>query len=83
VTQTVERYGDGLIVYSLGDAVFDIPRVAALRGQLLRVHVGAGGMRQAELWPFWIKDEIQPWLLQDGGQPQFEIIYHKDVQSSK
>ena len=76
VTQTVERYGQGLIVYSLGDAVFDIPRPAAMRGHLLRVHVTDGGLVGAELWPFWIDGAIQPRLL-DGSQgtPLVEQIY--------
>jgi outer membrane protein assembly factor BamB len=76
VTQTVERYGNGLIVYSLGDALFDIPRSAAMRGDLLRVHVTADGLARAELWPFWIEDTIRPRLLADEeGQPQFRAIY--------
>lgn len=76
VTQTVERYGDGLIVYSLGNAIFDIPRPAAMRGDLLRVHAGSEGLSRAELWPFWIADAIRPQLLDDGtGQPQVRTIY--------
>jgi poly-gamma-glutamate synthesis protein (capsule biosynthesis protein) len=76
VTQTVEQYKGGLIVYSLGDALFDIPRPAAMRGHLLRVHVTQEGLGQAELWPFWIADSIQPRFINDGqGQPQFRIVY--------
>ncbi len=76
VTQTVERYRDGLIVYSLGDALFDIPRQAAMRGHLLRVHATSEGLVQAELWPFWIADSIQPRLLDDGeGGARFSVIY--------
>jgi poly-gamma-glutamate capsule biosynthesis protein CapA/YwtB (metallophosphatase superfamily)/outer membrane protein assembly factor BamB len=76
VTQTVERYGEGLIVYSLGDALFDIPRAATRRGHLLRVHVGREGLVQAELWPFWIDEAIQPRLLDDGqGGPRVQVIY--------
>jgi len=78
VTQTVERYRDGLIVYSLGDALFDIPRPAAMRGHLLRVHVTGEGLAQAELWPFWIDAEqgYQLRLLDDGqDEPRVKIIY--------
>jgi poly-gamma-glutamate synthesis protein (capsule biosynthesis protein) len=76
VTQTVERYRQGLIVYSLGDALFDIPRPAAMEGDLLRVHVTREGLAQAELWPFWIEDAIRPRLLADGhGEPQVQIVY--------
>jgi poly-gamma-glutamate synthesis protein (capsule biosynthesis protein) len=76
VTQTVERYRHGLIVYSLGDALFDIPRPAAMRGHLLRVHVTREGLAQAELWPFWIEDSIRPQLLAGKqGHPQLQIIY--------
>jgi outer membrane protein assembly factor BamB len=76
VTQTVERYRQGLIVYSLGDAVFDIPRASAMRGHLLRVRVTPGGLAGAELWPFWIEGSIQPRLLNNGlGAPLVESIY--------
>ena len=76
VTQTVERYGEGLIVYSLGDALFDIPRQATRRGHLLRVHATRDGLVQAELWPFWITNAIQPTLLDDGnGGVRARFIY--------
>ena len=76
VTQTVERYGQGLISYSLGDALFDIPRPAAMQGHLLRVHATREGLTQVELWPFWIEDAIRPRLLDDGeGKPRFQIIF--------
>ncbi len=78
VTQTVERWGEGLIVYSLGDAVFDIPRPAAMRGHLLRVSVTRQGVKRAELWPFWIDaaQGYRPRLLDDGqGAARFTIIY--------
>jgi poly-gamma-glutamate capsule biosynthesis protein CapA/YwtB (metallophosphatase superfamily) len=86
VTQTVERYdgpGDaggrhGLIVYSLGNAVFDIPRQAAMQGDLLRVYVTRDGLQRAELWPFWIEDAIRPRLLAgDDGNPRFSVIYSR------
>jgi poly-gamma-glutamate synthesis protein (capsule biosynthesis protein) len=76
VTQTVERYGAGLIVYGLGDALFDIPRPAAMQGDLLLVHATAQGLARAELWPFWIEDAIRPRLLDNGGgRPRFEVVY--------
>jgi poly-gamma-glutamate synthesis protein (capsule biosynthesis protein) len=76
VTQIVERYRGGLIVYSLGDAVFDIPRPAAMLGHLLRARVTTAGLQAAELWPFWIEDAFRPQLLDDGeGTPVFENIY--------
>jgi poly-gamma-glutamate synthesis protein (capsule biosynthesis protein) len=76
VTQTVERYRGALIVYSLGNALFDIPLQAAMQGDLLRVQVSRHGLVQAELWPFWIDGEIQPRFLDDGqGQPRFRVIY--------
>jgi poly-gamma-glutamate capsule biosynthesis protein CapA/YwtB (metallophosphatase superfamily)/outer membrane protein assembly factor BamB len=76
VTQTVEQYERGLIVYSLGDALFDIPRPAAMQGDLLRVHATREGLTQAELWPFWIQDAILPQFLDDGqGRARFRIIY--------
>jgi poly-gamma-glutamate capsule biosynthesis protein CapA/YwtB (metallophosphatase superfamily) len=76
VTQTVERYRLGLIVYSLGDALFDIPRLAAMQGHLLRARVTQEGLVRAELWPFWIEDAIRPRLLDDGqGAAQVHIVY--------
>jgi poly-gamma-glutamate synthesis protein (capsule biosynthesis protein) len=76
VTQTVERYRGGLIVYSLGDAVFDIPFAAAMQGDLLRVAVTREGLAWAELWPFWIDQAFRPRLLDDGkGGPRVERIY--------
>ncbi len=76
VTQTIERYGDGLIVYSLGDALFDIPRPATMKGHLLRVHATPNGLSQVELWPFWIEDAIRPRLLDDGtGAPRYRVVY--------
>jgi poly-gamma-glutamate synthesis protein (capsule biosynthesis protein) len=76
VTQTVERYGGALIVYSLGNALFDIPLQAAMQGDLLRVLVTQDGLGQAELWPFWIDGEVQPRLLDDGhGMPKVRVIY--------
>lgn len=86
VTQTVERYDGpeseggrhGLIVYSLGNAMFDIPRQAAMQGDLLRVYVTRDGLLRAELWPFWIEDAIRPRLLaDDDGNPRFSVIYGK------
>lgn len=76
VTQTVERYKQGLIVYGLGDALFDIPRSKTRQGELLRIHATQKGLTQAELWPFWIDGAIRPRLLDNGvGAPAFEIIY--------
>jgi len=76
VTQTVERSGSALIVYSLGDALFDIPRLGAMQGHLLRVFVSREGLRRAELWPFWIADAIQPRLVVDRkGQPRVRVVY--------
>jgi poly-gamma-glutamate synthesis protein (capsule biosynthesis protein) len=76
VTQTVEQYKQGIVVYSLGDALFDIPRQAAMQGDLLRVHATQEGLTQIELWPFWIEDAIRLRLLDDGeGQPRFKIIF--------
>lgn len=76
VPQTVERYGKGLIVYSLGNALFDIPRQTTMQGHLLRIHATYEGVVQAELWPIWIADTIQPRLLDDGsGQPRVRIVY--------
>jgi poly-gamma-glutamate capsule biosynthesis protein CapA/YwtB (metallophosphatase superfamily) len=76
VAQAIERYRGALIVYSLGNALFDIPLQSAMRGDLLRVLVTREGLVQAELWPFWIDGEIQPRLLDDGqGLPRVEVIY--------
>jgi poly-gamma-glutamate synthesis protein (capsule biosynthesis protein) len=76
VTQTVERYRDGLIVYSLGDALFDIPFAPAMEGHLLRVKVTRGGLAGAELWPFWIEKTVRPRLLDNGhGAPLVTVVF--------
>jgi poly-gamma-glutamate capsule biosynthesis protein CapA/YwtB (metallophosphatase superfamily)/outer membrane protein assembly factor BamB len=76
VTQTVERIGQGLVVYSLGDTLFDIPRSAAMQGDLLRVYVSKQGLTRAELWPFWIENSIRPRLLANSqGEPRVEVVY--------
>lgn len=76
VPQAVERYKQGLVVYGLGDALFDIPRSATRQGDLLRIHATREGLTQVELWPFWIDGAIHPRLLDSGeGTPAYEIIY--------
>jgi poly-gamma-glutamate capsule biosynthesis protein CapA/YwtB (metallophosphatase superfamily)/outer membrane protein assembly factor BamB len=76
VTQTIEQSERGLVVYSLGDALFDIPRQAAMQGELLRIHATREGIIQAEVWPFWIQDAIRPQFLDDSqGTPRFKIIF--------
>jgi poly-gamma-glutamate synthesis protein (capsule biosynthesis protein) len=76
VAQTVERYRQGLIVYGLGDALFDIPRTQTRQGDLLRIHATRDGLAQVELWPHWIDGAIRPRLLEGrDGEPAFEIIY--------
>lgn len=76
VTQTVDRYESALVVYSLGNALFDIQLQSAMQGDLLRVLVSREGLVQAELWPFWIGNELQPRFVADGqGAPALKAIY--------
>jgi poly-gamma-glutamate synthesis protein (capsule biosynthesis protein) len=76
VTQTVERYRGALIVYSLGNAVFDIPMARAMQGDLLSVRVTRDGLAEAALYPLWIDEMFRPRLLDDGtGGSRIEPIY--------
>jgi poly-gamma-glutamate capsule biosynthesis protein CapA/YwtB (metallophosphatase superfamily) len=65
VVQGTEEYGGGLIVYSLGNFVFDIDVVEGAReGAVLRVFLGDGGVEAAEMIPVRIVDDVQPRFLQ-------------------
>jgi poly-gamma-glutamate synthesis protein (capsule biosynthesis protein) len=76
VGQIERNPGGRLVVYSLGNAVFDMgPIEMAHHGAALRVHVTRQGVSQVELWPFWI-DGVRPRLLLGAGwQPKVEVLW--------
>jgi len=51
VLQSVERYGDGLIAYSLGNFVFDMKADATYLTAALRLNLAGGALRSAEIIP--------------------------------
>ncbi|HJX38368.1 MAG TPA: CapA family protein [Anaerolineae bacterium] len=77
VVQGTEVYGDGLIVYGLGNFVFDIDVVEEAReGAILRVLLGDRGVESADLLPVRIVDDVQPQLMVDeGGRPIVRQVF--------
>jgi poly-gamma-glutamate synthesis protein (capsule biosynthesis protein) len=61
VARRVERYGRGLIAYSLGNFVFDMLWNPWLRtGLVLRVRLSRNGVEHHETELVWIGDDYQP-----------------------
>jgi poly-gamma-glutamate capsule biosynthesis protein CapA/YwtB (metallophosphatase superfamily) len=79
VVQGAETYRNGLIVYGLGDFVFDIDVVEAAReGAILRVLLGERGVEAADLLAVRIVDDVQPQLMVDGGgRPIVRQVYRR------
>jgi poly-gamma-glutamate synthesis protein (capsule biosynthesis protein) len=66
VPQPVERYKDGVIIYSLGNLVFDqLPGNNRDQSALAEVRVSTKGVVSLELLPYKIFDYGQPRFLQD------------------
>lgn len=54
VLQSIERYGDGLIVYSLGNFVFDMAENATYESAAVRFALSGGRLERAEVIPIAI-----------------------------
>jgi poly-gamma-glutamate synthesis protein (capsule biosynthesis protein) len=80
VLQETEVYKGKLIVYSLGDFVFDIDNYDAARdGAVLWVWIGKDGVRRAELWPTRIVHDAQARLRMGSDyQPLREVLLAVD-----
>lgn len=76
VLQETEIYRGRLIVYSLGDFVFDIDNVDEARnGAVLWAWLDASGVRRAELWRTRIVHEAQVrFVAGDDGNPKREVL---------
>ena len=61
VVQGIEKYGDGLIAYSLGNLVFDSDYVSAYKtteiGFLLKLEIGKHRIHQAEVVPYRLEPD--------------------------
>jgi gamma-polyglutamate biosynthesis protein CapA len=82
VIRRVERYGRGLIAYSLGNFVFDMLWNRAFRtGLVLRVSLSAEGVVDYRTELVWIDDEFQPRRMTDGqavaATREFEALHHR------
>jgi gamma-polyglutamate biosynthesis protein CapA len=55
VLQSIERYKDGLIAYSLGNFVFDMAEESSYESAALRLLLADGALRRAELIPIRIE----------------------------
>jgi len=80
VIRRVERYGRGLIAYSLGNFVFDMLWNPAFRtGLVLRVSLSADGVVDYRTELVWIDDEYQPRPMSDAERPaairEFEALH--------
>ncbi len=61
VLQDAEWYGDGLIIYSLGNFVFDQKsRPPTRESRIFRVWASKAGIQKAEYLPLFINDDWQP-----------------------
>ncbi len=60
VLSGLERYGSGMIYYSLGDFVFDTPLPSRRKTGLFRARVGKTGIQGFDILPLWINEEYQP-----------------------
>jgi len=76
VLQDTEIYQDRLIVYSLGDFVFDIDNVDEARdGAVLWAWIDASGVRRVELWRTRIVYDAQVrFVAGDEGNPKREVL---------
>ncbi len=54
VIQTIERYGDGFIVYSMGNLVFDMASERTYESMALRLHLSQGKLKRVEIIPLTI-----------------------------
>jgi poly-gamma-glutamate capsule biosynthesis protein CapA/YwtB (metallophosphatase superfamily) len=77
VVQSTVAYQNGLIVYGLGNFVFDIDTVEGARqGAILRVLVGEAGVESADLVPVRIVDDVQPQLMAgEDGSPVVTPVF--------
>jgi poly-gamma-glutamate synthesis protein (capsule biosynthesis protein) len=80
VLQETEIYGGRLIVYSLGDFVFDIDNYDAARdGAVLWAWIGKDGVRWVEQWRTRIVHDAQVrFLVGPDGQPSREVLLPGD-----
>ena len=76
VLQETEIYQEHLIVYSLGDFVFDIDNLDAARdGAVLWAWVGKSGVQRAELWYTRIVHDAQVrFVAGEDGDPKRQVL---------
>jgi poly-gamma-glutamate synthesis protein (capsule biosynthesis protein) len=63
VLQPIEEYNDGVIVYSLGNFVFDQRRAQTKRSMVFKAKLSKDGVEDFSTLPVKIKD-FQPELVQ-------------------
>lgn len=72
VIQGLERYGNGLIAYSLGNFIFDQNQHLSTRqGLILELQLTADGLSDLRVWPIFIQ-ESQPYVME--GQQAREFL---------
>lgn len=77
VLQGVERYGRGVILYSLGNFVFGSYSPGATRSAIAVLSIRQGRVRELKLYPINVKNAevvFQPYVL--SGAPAAEVVQH-------
>ena len=75
VIQGVERYGSGIIAYSLGNFIFDQnQKLATKQGMLLRFKVSRGGVEKVTVLPVFISESQPVVACGEEGKPILERI---------
>lgn len=81
VIQGIEKHGNGLIAYSLGNLVFDSPYVSAYEntdlGYLLRLSISKHNIAGAEVIPYKLRDTTTVSSLTDGEFGEFSNRFHE------
>lgn len=70
VLQAVERYRDAVIVYSLGNFVFDMWQRPTRDSMVFRATISKEGSIDYDLVPIWINDKRQPEILMGAEREQ-------------
>lgn len=75
VLRPIERYGRGLIAYSLGNFVSDMIWTPELRRSVvLRCRLGSGGVESVETAPVRITADYRPVLVPEGAEDDGDLI---------
>lgn len=75
--QGMEYYKDGVILYSLGNFVFDMWQKKARESMIFKCSLSKQGIEDAEIIPVFINDSYQPEILKGTERERFLEDYNK------